>query len=404
MQTRKQHKFQRRAAAIAMVAVCGTVIVGMAALAIDMGMLYSARTEAQRAADAGALAGARQLINDNRLKGTSGMTTVIHTARSNASSIASQNKVFNANPVVDQGGDVTVGRLNNPYDHTEVISSSGSLTDYNSVKVLIHRDETRNGPIPLIFAQIFGVSSKNLSASAVAIAEDAIVGFRRQGNGPNPQVLPIAVDVSTWQALLAGTLRYQLSNGDAFSVDPSTNTVISGGDGIPELNIFPGGAGNQGGAGNGGGSLQLTPGNWGTLNIPTGNNSTQHLGEQIRFGLSQADLAGYPNGEFKLNSDGTLLVSGDPGMSNGIKDDLTAIIGQARTIPLYSTVQGNGNNTTYTLVGFAGARIVGVNLTGSPGSRYVLAQPATVIDRAAVSSPTVSGTSYYVYRPPMLVR
>jgi hypothetical protein len=51
----------RRGAVIPIVAVCIVMLVGMAAIAIDIGMLYDSRAEAQRAADASALAGASGL-------------------------------------------------------------------------------------------------------------------------------------------------------------------------------------------------------------------------------------------------------------------------------------------------------------------------------------------------------
>ena len=48
----------RRGAALALVAVSLVVILGMGALAVDMGMLIKQHNDAQRAADAAALAGA----------------------------------------------------------------------------------------------------------------------------------------------------------------------------------------------------------------------------------------------------------------------------------------------------------------------------------------------------------
>ena len=47
-----------RGASIVLVSVMMAALMGMAALAIDLGMLRKARAEAQRAADAAALAGA----------------------------------------------------------------------------------------------------------------------------------------------------------------------------------------------------------------------------------------------------------------------------------------------------------------------------------------------------------
>ena len=51
----------RRGAVVAQVAVSLTVLIGFAALAVDVSTLYSARTELQRTADAAALAAAADL-------------------------------------------------------------------------------------------------------------------------------------------------------------------------------------------------------------------------------------------------------------------------------------------------------------------------------------------------------
>ena len=51
-------------------------------------------------------------------------------------------------------------------------------------------------------------------------------------------------------------------------------------------------------------------------------------------------------------------------------------------IPIYSQVQGNGSNTTYTVIRFAGVRVLAVNFQGSP--KYVVVQPATVVDSTAI--------------------
>ena len=56
-----QARKQERGVTILLVAVCLAALLAMAALAIDVVTLYVARTEAQRAADAAALAGARMI-------------------------------------------------------------------------------------------------------------------------------------------------------------------------------------------------------------------------------------------------------------------------------------------------------------------------------------------------------
>lgn len=53
----------RDGATLPIVAICIVMIIGCAAIAVDLGMLYNTRSEAQRAADAGALAGAAALAS-----------------------------------------------------------------------------------------------------------------------------------------------------------------------------------------------------------------------------------------------------------------------------------------------------------------------------------------------------
>src|SRR5688572_14878375 len=51
-----------RGASMMIAAICMVVLLGMSALAIDVGMLYAAKGQAQNAADSGALAGAGSLL------------------------------------------------------------------------------------------------------------------------------------------------------------------------------------------------------------------------------------------------------------------------------------------------------------------------------------------------------
>ena len=54
---------RRRGTIVPIMALCVTGLFGFVALAVDLGMLAINRTECQNAADAAALAGARQLNN-----------------------------------------------------------------------------------------------------------------------------------------------------------------------------------------------------------------------------------------------------------------------------------------------------------------------------------------------------
>lgn len=397
-----QQPFRRRAAAAATVAVSGTVLIGMAALAIDMGMLYATRAEMQRTADAGALAGAWGLLGDERFI-SGGMSTLVARSRQSASSLAGANEVFGSSPVVDNNacnaadGDILIGQIVNPSDQSSPLLSAVDASLYNSVQVKVRRDEVRNGSIPLYFAQVFGVTSTDMSATATATADDAITGFKITERSGNAQLLPFAVHVSVWQNLLDRTQ----TTGDNYSYDPDTGAVSTGSDGVYELNMYPGG-GNGNNNNNTGNGSQLAPGNFGTVDIGNPNNSTADISRQILEGVNESDLS-YFGGELAFDANGELVLNGDTGLSAAVKDDLEAIKGQPRAIPLFTQVSGNGNNANFTIVAFAGIRVLHVKLTGPMSKKAVIVQPAVLVDDAATTG-EVTGTSYGVYRPPMIVR
>jgi hypothetical protein len=171
-------------------------------------------------------------------------------------------------------------------------------------------------------------------------------------------------------------------------VPGATPEVTAGSDSVKEVNLFPQGTGS--------------PGNRGTVDIGSSNNSTADIARQIVHGINAADLAAL-GGQLKLNDSGKLYLNGDTGISAGVKDELASIIGKPRIIPLFDSVSGPGNNATYTIVGFAGVRVTAVKLTGSMSSKYVMIQPAAV---NAVGGIPGAGTqtSYYMYSDPWLVR
>jgi len=73
-------------------------LLGMAAMAIDLLTLYVARTDAQRAADAAALAGAKVFVTSGCTTAascTSGTTSTV--VKRQAEDVGSQNKVFGQN-------------------------------------------------------------------------------------------------------------------------------------------------------------------------------------------------------------------------------------------------------------------------------------------------------------------
>ena len=208
-------------------------------------------------------------------------------------------------------------------------------------------------------------------------------GFEIPSDGSNLGILPFALDEDTWNDLMAGNAT------DDYAYNAETGVVTAGHDGVKEVNLYPQGTGS--------------PGNRGTVDIGSSNNSTADLSRQIRTGISASDMAYMPGGKLQFNSEGKLYLNGDTGISAGVKDDLASIIGQPKIIPIFRSVSGNGNNANYTIVKFVGVRINYVKLTGSMSSKAVIIQPAVVKVKGGIPS-NAGVTSDFVYSPVWIVR
>jgi hypothetical protein len=134
-----------RGSAIALVAVALTALLSMIALAIDLGMLFTARGEAQRVADAASLAGAASFIEapDNPDR-----------AEDLAIQYAARNTVRNET-VVLLPEDVEVD------------------ADIFQVRVTVRRTAGRGSAIATWFARVFGVNAVDVAAVATAEAAPA---------------------------------------------------------------------------------------------------------------------------------------------------------------------------------------------------------------------------------------
>jgi len=378
---------RRKGNVLVLTAFMLVVMMGLLSVTVDIGYLQTARCQLQQAADAAALAAAEELIDDEALIGSPGMTDEIQQARSLAVQFAAANPVCNANPVVDSNtsnnptGDVVVGYLSDPSNPSVTMDYTDSDT-FNAVQVRVRRNSARNGEVPFFFARALGVQSIAAETNATAAILKNMRGFQSPGNGEKLHLLPFALDQQTWNTLLAG------GGTDTWTWDATDGVVRSGSDGIREVNLYPQGTGS--------------PGNRGTVDIGSSNNSTSNIARQITDGITQADLD-HLGGKIEFNENGELFLNGDTGISAGVKDELASIIGDPRMIPIFHEVHGPGNNAQYTIVAFAGVRIVEVKLTGSNSSKRVMIQPARVITGGGIAG-TGPQTSYFVYSPVWLVR
>jgi Flp pilus assembly protein TadG len=123
------------------------------ALAIDVGMLMTARAQAQTAADAGALAGAIALaIDDFDDRSATGPAVLA------AVNTSVQNVVLKEGVSVE------------PADVTFPVAPSG---ESNRVRVGVYRTAQRNNPLSTFIMSVFGMTDADISARATAEASPA---------------------------------------------------------------------------------------------------------------------------------------------------------------------------------------------------------------------------------------
>jgi Putative Tad-like Flp pilus-assembly len=142
------------------------VIGAMAALSIDVVTLYTARSEAQLAADAGALAGARALANSGM---TSAAAILISGAETLARSVATQAAANNQVGGRNLNGSVTAACASgNPTGQEICVSfNDGALSFRTDPQVTVRVQRT---DLPTFFARIWGSTQLKVTATATAEA------------------------------------------------------------------------------------------------------------------------------------------------------------------------------------------------------------------------------------------
>lgn len=151
----------RRGAVAAQVAVSMTFLLGMAALVIDMGMVFNTRAELQRTADAAAIGAATKL-------GDWGQGSALDAARTVAQDFANSNQVLR-DGVQLGSSDVVFGRASLPAVGAKYVFTP-TETFPNAVRVHVRRTaDSGSGAVPMILANLFGLSEVDLGASAAAI-------------------------------------------------------------------------------------------------------------------------------------------------------------------------------------------------------------------------------------------
>jgi hypothetical protein len=275
-----------------LIAVLLLLIFGFAAMVIDLGWLFVVRGELQNAADAGALAGVVELVNNGE-----------DFAQTIAVTFATEDGQFRLNRTSPKADAVDV-----------------TVLGPETLQVLISRAEgTAAGPVPTIFARIWGKETAEVRAVAVATLDHRVVGV-----GPGI-LLPIGVK-DTW-----------LVDGD--------------GDGLPDpKDIYP--------------HIQ-SESNFGLLDLDGGANSNDDIKKWIEYGYD--DYLIIPEDGCKC-----LKLEGDPGISGGsLTTFLESQYNNRVVLPVFNKVTGAEAGTLYHVIGFVGVIITDVKLTGDQAGRYI---------------------------------
>lgn len=389
-----QQRSESKGVILVKVAVLMIIILGCTALAVDMGHLYVARTELQRAADAAALASVQALgRNINNPFGDYALSE--QEVRLEAARYAGLNTCVGKSVLVNSTEDVKIGYLHDPTDLNTFLQIL-PLAQCNAVQVAARRStERQDGGVSLFFAPIWGITSSSVGASATAVLDDRFSAYVPQTVGGVP-VIPFGVDAGFWDDQVVA------SNGpDDYSFDASSDTVSNQADGLPEIQLFPEKlSSSTDGSSDGSGNFTL-------LHIGSGSLGTSTINNQITNGVSASDftdMTGEPMIEFydTLAGESTTYeaisydVQGDPGIKAGLKAAMNEKIGQIVGFFIYDQVVDSGANAVFTVTDIRFGRVMESNLVGN--DKAIVIQPVAYYGPDIQVSPAAPSTRMLVGR------
>ena len=141
------------------------VLLGLSALALDIAHMVTVKSQLQKAADAGSLAGARGLWPlVQPVKNPTTINPDCAAAFLAAQLTTLRNQVDGSNLAADGEITIQVGLWN----YKTKTFTPGCTTNSNAVRV-----STRRDGVVMLFAKVFGISTTNLSATATAVQDFA---------------------------------------------------------------------------------------------------------------------------------------------------------------------------------------------------------------------------------------
>ena len=282
-------RHNERGAASVFVAILLVVLLGVTALAVDVGAAYAEKSQLQNGADAAALAVARDCAAD-----ACGDYAATGSAFANS----------NANDALS--------------------GSTVTFPDANTVRVVTAAREpgASSDSFSLFFARVFGTDSTQIGAAAEA----------SWGPPSEASSIPWTAHQCLFKNSLSASQLAEFNSTGKFTGDPSTDLVLL---------RYDTNAPAPGGCPTGG----YQPGGFGWLEI-TGEDCSAEID-------IDEPVEGQPGNHFPNDDE---------------CDDLLAnITDEPALIPLYSSVDGTGENAEYTLIGFGAFQVTGYKFSGGAG-------------------------------------
>ena len=205
---------RRRGNAMVLVVVTLPVLLGAAALAIDVGHVYTTRCALQNAADASALAAASQLVENFKYD----------EVRLLAQEFATTN--HSGHGSILPNADVTFGFWD--WD-SETFSTGGPVI--NAVRTVTRRTSQNGIPVGLFFAGLFGLSHTDISATATAFMPtlplEFLVPLLLDEDIINPNV-PVLEDLADQMGISSDELISDLDGDDYIDLPPGIYELPTG--------------------------------------------------------------------------------------------------------------------------------------------------------------------------------
>jgi hypothetical protein len=366
----------RKGTLVPVVAAALLLILAILALVVDRLWLDAVQVELRGAAEAAALAGARGLADDDRLKPYHPPEALAKGAAWMASSMAGQSIVAGRPLELEMDRDVSVGT----YAVSATTGERELLTNVADPRTVVVRPaflKSRNNPLALLMRGLHGPDVAEMIHQAEASVDNQVWGVRPVGETRVP-ALPLAIlhrettdaERPSWEADIE-----RREGADRYGFDLETRRILETSDGIPEMEL----------------TASLVTGDGRNANLAVlglGNELSGDLvAGQVATGLSAVDLERV-GGEL-CPSRSPFEIGAKHTLSTETLNALEALRGEARIVLLYSETGGGvatgGSLPRVRCVQLVACRVVAVRRNGA-GAAKLIVQPAVMATRTALRS------------------